>query len=201
MKTIGIIIRKLNIDNNDFLGTRLDVFDILKKYNVNTIGIPITNSFAAIKKSVKLCDGIILSGGFYNSENDYKLIKYLYENDIPTLGICLGMQGMAMTYNNKMEKKIKNHNSLEEYVHYINIKKDTLLYKIIGSSHIKVNSRHNFSISKTNFTINATSENDNIIEGLEDSSKKFFLGVQWHPESLTDDVYSDKLFSYFINNL
>ena len=30
MKTIGIITRKLDIDSNDFLGTRLDIFDIFK---------------------------------------------------------------------------------------------------------------------------------------------------------------------------
>ena len=41
---------------------------------------------------------------------------------------------------------------------------------------------------------------DGIIEGIEDNSKKFFLGVQWHPESLKDSN-SYNLIKYFINSL
>ena len=33
---------------------------------------------------------------------------------------------------------------------------------------------------------------------IEDLSKKFFLGVEWHPESLNDEN-TKKLFDYFIN--
>ncbi len=197
MKTIGIITRKLDIDSNDFLGTRLDIFDIFKDLNIITIGIPITNDFKQIEAAVKFCDGIILSGGFYNSLNDYKLIKYLYEKNIPTLGICLGMQGMAMAFNGELEEKVDGHNSLNKYVHNITINKNSLLYKIIEKETIQVNSRHNFAIPKTNFLVNALSD-DNIIEGIEDQNKKFFLGVQWHPETLNDED-SLKLFKYFIN--
>lgn len=199
MKTIGIIIRKFKFDDREFMGSRLDLFEAFTKFDVNTIGIPITNDFEKIKESINLCDGVVLSGGHHNHSNDYKLIKYLYENDIPVLGICLGMQGMAMTYNGKLEAKILNHNSLEEYVHYVNINKDSLLYKIIGESKILVNSRHNYSIPKTNFKISALSD-DNIIETLEDPNKKFFLGIQWHPESI-DDINSYKLFKYFVDIL
>lgn len=42
---------------------------------------------------------------------------------------------------------------------------------------------------------------DGIIEAIEDKNKRFFIGVQWHPESLMEDRYSDKLFSYFIETL
>jgi len=33
----------------------------------------------------------------------------------------------------------------------------------------------------------------------EDANKKFFLGVEWHPESLNDEN-TKKLFEYFINH-
>lgn len=199
IKTIGIIIREQKKNNLDYLGVKKDLFDTLKKFNVCTIGIPITNNFKELIQAVNLCDGIILSGGSKVLENDIKLVKYLYEQNIPTLGICLGMQTMCFAYNNKQEIKVQNHCSLEEYVHFINIQKNTLLYKIIGTERIKVNSRHNYAINITNFKINAISD-DSIIEGIEDDTKKFFLGLEWHPESLEDEN-SYKIFNYFIKML
>jgi len=125
------------------------------------------------------------------------LVDYLYQNDIPTLGICLGMQTMAKYFSHLDEINIKNHWSNDLYVHYINIKKDSLLYKILGSDRILVNSRHKSAIIHTNLSISAVSE-DEIIEAVEDPKKKFFLGVEWHPESINDE-YTKKLFDYFIN--
>ena len=49
----------------------------------------------------------------------------------------------------------------------------------------------------TNLDCVAYSE-DNILEAVEDKNKKFFLGIQWHPESLLEDIYSKRLFDYFI---
>ena len=61
-----------------------------------------------------------------------------------------------------------------------------------------VNSRHKDYVINTGLSIGATC--NGIIEEVEDKNKKFFVGVQWHPEDL-DDENSDKLFDYFINKL
>lgn len=49
----------------------------------------------------------------------------------------------------------------------------------------------------TNLSQVAYSE-DGIIEAIEDKTKKFFIGVQWHPETLINDKSSNKLFDEFI---
>ncbi len=197
IKTIGVILRTFSENNKIFIGTRKDVFNTLKKFNVNFIGIPINNTFNNILKSISLCDGIILPGGETYTQNDFLLIKYLYQNNIPTLGICLGMQLMAKCFGSQ-EQNLSKHYSSRKYVHYITITEDSLLFKILKKPKIKVNSRHHSYIPKTNLKVNALCHN--IIEGVEAPNKKFFLGVEWHPESLNDSN-SYKLFKYFINIL
>ena len=64
---------------------------------------------------------------------------------------------------------------------------------------MKVNSRHKESIINPNLDITAISA-DGLIEALEDKNKKFFVGVQWHPESMTSyDILESRLFDYFVN--
>ena len=197
MKTIGIILRGFEENRKKFIGTRKDLFNSLYEYDINVMGIPINNDFKKIINLVNLCDGIILSGGDNFIHNDFLLVEYLYKKNIPTLGICLGMQIMAKYFSKLDEVKVFNHQSNNKYVHEIIINKESLLYKILNKDKIMVNSRHNSAIEDTSLDIVAKS-NDNVIEAVEDKNKKFFVGVQWHPESL-DDINTKNLFEYFIN--
>lgn len=199
IKRVGIIIRKFNENEKEFIGTRYDLINILNKFNVNIITIPITISWNKIKNAITFCDGIILSGGSSFHKNDFKLVKYLYKNNIPTLGICLGMQAMAECFGRKKERQIENHYSNELKVHKIKIDRKTLLYKILKKDEIIVNSRHHTTFTNTNMLISSLSE-DNIIESVELNNHKFFLGIQWHPESINDNN-SYQLLKYFIKNL
>lgn len=197
IKNIGIIIRNFEENDKKFIGIREDLFRVFYQYDVNVIGIPISNNFEKTKELVGLCDGIVLSGGDDFTYQDFLLVDYLYENDIPTLGICLGMQTMAKYFSDIDEIDIQNHLSKEKYVHCINIKKNSLLHDILQQEKILVNSRHKSAIIQTDLNISALSD-DYVIEAVEDTSKKFFLGVEWHPESLNDE-FSQKLFDYFVN--
>ncbi|MCI8383841.1 MAG: C26 family cysteine hydrolase domain-containing family [Clostridia bacterium] len=207
-KTVGIILRENTSDYKDIplYACRRDVVQFLKKYDINIIGIPVVyeaeEEFEKIKEMLELCDGIISPGGSKIYDIDYKIIEYLYEIDKPTLGICLGMQIIGKKFNGKVRTEIEGgkHCSEEEYVHNIIIKKDSLLYKIIKEEKIKVNSRHLRQIPTTNLDCVAYSE-DNVLEAIEDKNKKFFMGIQWHPESLMEDIYSNRLFDYFIKQL
>ena len=206
MKTVGIVIREWRLpDNNTGLyGFKRDLLYTLRNYNINVIGIPINfnnDKLDNIKDVIDMCDGIILSGGKDEYEIDFDIVRYLYEKDIPTLGICLGMQDMGGAFNGGIIDHIgnNNHSSSDEYVHNITIDKNSLLYEILGNDYIKVNSRHFDYIKDTTLDKVAYSD-DNILEAIEDKTKRCFIGVQWHPESVTDE-YSKKLFDYFISKL
>lgn len=171
------------------------IYDDIISSVIKSKGIPIGITNSNIDMYLNKCNGFILQGGDDIEEEDLNIIKLLYEKDIPLLGICLGMQEMAYLFNGKLYN-INNHNN---NLHEINIKKDTLLNKILNCNKTIVNSRHKEAIKNTSLLVNAISE-DGIIEGVEDISKRFFLGVEWHPENMTNiDLNSKKIFDYFIN--
>src|SRR5574344_1850681 len=166
------------------------------------------NIFEAVKKSggipigfydvetLNIVDGVILQGG--DEVDNLDIVKTLHEKNIKTLGICLGMQKMGMYFDGAMES-IKEHKSNNKYVHDVVIDEKSLLYKVINKQEIQVNSRHKDCLTKTNLKISAYSK-DGIIEAIEDETKKFFLGVQWHPEDMiTYDVLEQNIFNYFVN--
>jgi len=108
--------RKINIMYNDIINS------IIKSKGI-PIGIPYNED---ISNYLNICQGFILQGGDDINKYNLKTIKILKDKNIPTLGICLGMQ--EMFYKNNLID-IPNHhiNSLHE----ININKNKLLYKII----------------------------------------------------------------------
>ena len=195
---IGIIGRK----NEGKITFNQEIIDVINKYNCTPIGIIVDfnndskKEFIKIKNLIDLCNGIILQGGSDYYDIDILITKYLYEKNIPTLGVCLGMQTMAMTFNGVMDD-IDNHKSVNKYVHEININKNSKLYNIIKQNKILVNSRHKSYIVSTDLNISSTND---IIESIEDKNKKFFIGVQWHPESLMDEN-SILLFNSFFSSL
>lgn len=196
MKKIGIIVREFEENNKSFIGCRKDVLDVFLKYPVQIILIPIDLLWDQILYLVQLCDGIVLTGGDHFVDNDFLLVQYLYKQDIPTLGICLGMQAMALSFGGYGEIKVGNNHYLKE--HAIVIKKNSLLYSILGVEQSVVNSRHKTGVQNTNLIISARAL-DGVIEAVEDKKKKFFLGLEWHPESLVNKK-SDLIFEAFIKS-
>lgn len=212
MKTVGIILREFETEvrntNVPLYAMRRDIVSFLRKYNVNVVGIPLISrtddklELERVKPILNMCDGIIFPGGVTCSYLDSDVARFLHEIDKPTLGFCLGMQVLGRAFNgNKLEKiENENHSSSEKYVHNVKIDRDSKLFEILQTENLRVNSRHNYCIKETNLDIVAYSD-DGIVEALEDKNKKFFIGVQWHPESLPEDEYSNKLFDYFISVL
>lgn len=160
------------------------------KLKCSILIIPLTN-YDEIINNINKCDGIIMQGGDEYEGIHLEIIKYLYEQDIPLLAICMSMQAMGVLFNGKL-KQINNHKNVS---HMINIKKDSLLYRILKKDNIMVNSSHKECLEKTDIQVCAYSD---CIEAIEDKSKKFFLGVQWHPEKMLEyDNLERKIFEYF----
>jgi putative glutamine amidotransferase len=106
----------------------------------------------------------------------------------------MGMKQMCMLYGGVMISQ--NHYSNNLYAHEVEIKNS----RVFEEGKIKVNSRHHNAIINTFLTVTGTTEN--IVEMVEDKSKNFFVGVQWHPENLYDiDSNSKLLFDAYVKSL
>lgn len=193
-KKVGILLRK---DETYHLNKEL--VEWIEEYELIPVGIA-SDNFDDMIDITNLCDGIILQGGKEYTEIELEYVRYLYQKDIPTLGICLGMQMMAVSLNGCLGTLSNNlHQSKEYYVHSVEVLEHTKLYNIVKSKLIDVNSRHNDYVKYTSVTISGYAL-DGTIEAVEDENHKFFIGIQWHPETVKD-INSIRLLQSFKDSL
>lgn len=158
-----------------------------------------------VDEYLDLVDGVVFPGGFKITKYDEYLLERCVERDIPTLGICLGMQLMSCykekyyVYPNDSFINHKQEND-NELTHKVMINNDSCLYKILEKNEIMVNSFHKYHANPNEFfSVSAKSE-DGYIEAIELKDKKFIMGVQWHPEISYDyDDDSKKIINYFLS--
>ena len=192
---IGIVTRSSVSDEGHNINV---VYNDIQNNIINNCGIPIAITLSSdYKNLIDICDGIIFQGGDDFEKYDFEALKYIHEINKPVLGICLGMQLMGILFNGTMIN-INNHKKKMYYSHSVFIDRNSKLYNILKNKIIKVNSRHKSVIKNTELKVVGISQ-DGFIEAIEDSNKKFFIGVQWHPETMTNyDNTQNNLFKYFI---
>lgn len=172
------------------------------------------------------CDGLLLPGGgdmdpkFYGQARipacgepnllrdaaEPLLLRAFLAADKPVLGICRGIQVMNAVLGGDLYQDIKPfehlpHNGHWAKVHTVTVRRGTLLSRILGQDTVLVNSQHHQAVDRVapGFTLAALSE-DGIVEAIEKPDAGFCLGVQWHPEWLSDaDPAMQSLFDAFVN--
>lgn len=181
--------------------------------------------------SLDAFDGLVLSGGsdvnpaLYgvpkhvetdepDDERDsleFRLLTECFERDLPLLAICRGMQilnvyqgGTLVQHLSSPDRHVRRTPDRGLPAHAVSIEPGTLLSSIAGREQWEVNSRHHQAIDKlgNDLRVCARDANDQTIEAIERSDKRFALAVQWHPE---DQAPSDpeqlKLFQSFARAL
>ncbi len=139
--------------------------------------------------------------------------RLAYNRQIPMLGICRGIQTLAMALGGRVEQDIENplvkdDKSLGKHIkhsqdadrseptHVVNIQNSSMLSDIYGDSAF-VNTFHHQAVANpgSKFNVVATSP-DGVIEAIESSEYKSIMGVQWHPEWLGEEGL--KLFTWLV---
>ena len=146
--------------------------------------------------------------GGINSERDLPellIARMAYNRQLPILGICRGIQTLAVALDGKVEQDVKlttvKHSQdadRSEPTHSVSIEKDSTLYKIYSGSKfltlhsslfpLYVNSFHHQAVSdaEPRFRVVGRAA-DGVIEAIESTEFKPILGVQWHPECMGAD--------------
>lgn len=152
---------------------------------------------------ISMCDGIVLQGGGISDSFEVWIAAYCYEHNIPILGICAGQNNMvrAVGGTTKLANNYKFHSQPnKKYVHKILIDKNSFFYQIVKKDVLTVNSRHKSTIDVCDNLDIAAFDEDKNIEIVEDKSKRFFVGVRFHPESLyEEDDSCNQIFKFFID--
>ncbi len=146
-------------------------------------------------EEITLCEEI----DRYRDSLELALIKKAIGMKMPIFGICRGEQILNVATGGKLIADIPTETDTtvihrcpeeaEECLHYINIDPKTLLYQITGTQTGIVNTYHHQAVEKTGpgMKITAVAE-DGVAEAIEREHAQqgsFMMGVQWHPERLT----------------
>ena len=201
---------------------------VLKAGGVPVIIPPLSDSDAIIN-TLEHIDGLLLSGGAdynplyageepvtqlggINSERDLPellITQLAYNRQIPMLGICRGIQTLAMALGGHVKQDInglRNHpikHSQEarrsEPTHSVIVEPHSTLYNIYKEmlsfsqegteGKLFVNSFHHQAVDDPGERFRVTARSaDDIVEAIESREFKSIMGVQWHPECLEDGL-------------
>ena len=158
-------------------------------------------------------DGLVLTGGadynplWYgeqpekelhtiNSTRDLPellLTRLAFNRQIPILGICRGVQTMAIALGGNLVQDLKTplkHGQdapRSEATHSVTITEGSTLYALYGQETF-VNSFHHQAVKDcgSHLHVVATAP-DGVIEAVESTEQKALMGVQWHPEWMGDE--------------
>ena len=179
-------------------------------------------------------DGVVIAPGFGQRgvEGKFAAIRYLREHDIPTLGICLGMQCMVIEFardvlgleganSTEMDPQTLHPviDLMEDQKNVVNmggtmrlgtydctLRPGSHICAAYGKEHIQERHRHRFEFNneyKDRFEaagMQCVGENPDtgLVEAVEVSGLRWFVGVQYHPEYTSTVLSPNPLFMGFI---
>jgi putative glutamine amidotransferase len=171
---------------------------------------------------IESLDGIIFSGGgdidpaYWGAEPhpeididvtrdtaELMLMKAALAADLPTLGICRGMQVLAIAAGGTLHQHLPDVLGHDRHRaasgtdplaadasafgrHDVVVREGSRAHALLGG-HLTVNSFHHQAVDDPGrFAAVGWCPDDRVIEIIEDPSRRFALGVQWHPERTAD---------------
>lgn len=146
---------------------------------------------------------------------DLAILDHAFRLKKPVLAICYGCQILNVSRKGTLIQDIRTqspqalpHGSTDlppgtvqgDLGHEAKLEKGSLLAKLNESSTATINSSHHQAIDQPGRNLRVTAQSpDGIIEAVEwTGDANWVVGVQWHPERMVGDAFSERLFSDFV---
>jgi putative glutamine amidotransferase len=124
-------------------------------------------------------------------------VRYCLNNELPVLAICRGIQVLNVALGGDLYQDIyAEYGSRLQHeqkaprwygTHSVELVSGTLLQKAMGESKIRVNSFHHQALHRLGKDMVPTGiSEDGLVEAVEVINHPFAVGVQWHPEDMTE---------------
>jgi putative glutamine amidotransferase len=143
-------------------------------------------------------------------ELDLWATGFALERNMPILAICRGCQVLNVALGGtliqdiptQIKGSIKHAQKAPRWyaTHDIAVQSASLLGNIWQNDLQKVNSYHHQSIAKVGQGLRiVASAPDGVIEAVEGTDRRFVLGLQWHPELMTEHYpVARRIFEHFV---
>jgi putative glutamine amidotransferase len=197
----------------------LDYVDAVERAGGRPLVVP--PSEVGVEETLDALDGIVFSGGAdvdpgeYGSEphsatdppqarrdrGELALLSAALERDMPVLAICRGSQLLNVARGGDLVQHLPDtlggdaHKEVAGTFseHAVRVDAATRLAAIVGDRG-EVKSHHHQGIGRVGEGLVETAwAEDGTLEGLEDPSKRFAVGVLWHPEAGDDAALFEAL--------
>ncbi len=194
--------------------------------------VPLSEDDGSIRSLAASLDGILLTGSDSDidparygasreprcgpaqplrDQTDFAMLETAFEQRIPLLGICFGLQSLNVFLGGSLIQDIDaaiqtdiGHSAAESrdrLAHAVCLEPGCLLAGLSGEVAPLVNSSHHQAIDRVGLGLRVTATApDGVIEAVElDESARWVGGVQWHPErSFATDGFSRRIFETFV---
>jgi putative glutamine amidotransferase len=192
----------------------LDYVDAIERAGGRPMLIPPSDD--GVEETLDVLDAIVFSGGAdvdpvsYGAERhpetdvpqarrdagELALLRAALERDLPTLAICRGFQLLNVARGGDLVQHLPETVGHEDHrqvpgtfsEHPVEVREGSRLASIMGGSPA-VPSHHHQSIGRVGEGLVETAwAADGTLEAVEDPTRRFAVGVQWHPEAGEDDA-------------
>jgi gamma-glutamyl-gamma-aminobutyrate hydrolase PuuD len=197
----------------------LDYVDAVERAGGRPVVVPPSED--GVEETLDALDGLVLSGGAdvdpaaYGADphpatdepqerrdaGELALLRAALSRDLPTLAICRGSQLLNVVRGGDLVQHLPDVVGDEKHKHEpgtfsqhaVRIDLDSRLGRLVGH-HAPVLSHHHQGLGRVGEGLRETAwAEDGTLEGIEDPTRRFALGVLWHPEAGEDAALFEAL--------
>jgi gamma-glutamyl-gamma-aminobutyrate hydrolase PuuD len=157
-----------------------------------------------LEASLDSLDGLLLTGGrdirasrwgqrthpkaelmdAARERSDFRLLAAVERRGLPILAICLGIQVLNVARGGSLVQDLPAPGKKRR--HPVTV--EGRLADLLGRR-LRVNSFHHQGLGRVGRGLCVTARaDDGVIEAIEDPRRRFLVGVQWHPERMSDQT-------------